>query len=99
MKQGLEDANAKLNALVDRLSPPTTMQGSVTGLGTIQVALSAPSNSGSIQPVPSVVTASTRCPLTHPNPMNLPGLRPPSIPFQLRHPLSLSPMFAIIQLA
>ena len=65
MKQGLEDANTKLNALIDHLSPPTTMQGSATGLGTAsstQVTLSAPSNSGSLQPAPSVVTASTRCP-------------------------------------
>jgi len=62
MKQGLEDANAKLNALVDRLNPPTTLQGSVIGLGaapSTQLALSPPINSGSLQSVPSFVTASS----------------------------------------
>jgi hypothetical protein len=62
MKQELEDANSKLNTLVDRLIPPAMLQGSGStfGLGTCpSTEVIQPLPFGSLHAAPSIIPTSS----------------------------------------
>ena len=98
MKQGLEDANSKLNTLVDRLNLPATFQGSVSASGHGMCSSApisvAPASFGSPHAVPCFISTSdsnaSATHLSHTSQINEPAWTTTSfrsIPF----PLSVSP--------